>query len=76
LVIDPVVCIDCAVCVVECPVDAIMDAADVPPAQQHMIALNEELSANWPVITERNGPLAEAEQWSTVKEKLQYLESA
>jgi ferredoxin len=76
LVIDPEVCIDCAACVVECPVEAIFDAADVPAEQQHMIALNADLTRHWPVITERNGPLPDAEEWSGVKEKMQYLEQA
>jgi ferredoxin len=76
LVIDPDVCIDCAACVVECPVEAIFDVADLPPEQQHMIALNAELTHKWPVITERNGPMSEAEEWSDVKEKMQYLEQA
>ena len=74
MVIDPEVCIDCAACVAECPVQAIFDAKDVPPEQQHMIVLNAEFSRNWPVITERHEPLPEAEQWADVKEKMQYLE--
>jgi len=76
LVIDPEVCIDCAACVVECPVEAIFDVADLPPEQQHMISLNAELAHKWPVITERNGPMLDAEEWSEVKEKMQYLEQA
>ena len=44
LVIDPVECIDCAVCVPECPVNAIYPEEDVPEDQQHFIALNAELA--------------------------------
>ena len=34
LVIDPDECIDCTLCVAECPVEAIFAEDDVPPAQQ------------------------------------------
>ena len=34
LVIDPDDCIDCTLCVSECPVDAIFAEDDVPPAQR------------------------------------------
>ena len=40
LTIDPDECIDCAVCIPECPVSAIYAEEDVPRDQQHMIALN------------------------------------
>ncbi|CAN5198408.1 ferredoxin family protein [soil metagenome] len=76
LVIDPDECIDCAACVAECPVEAIFDEADLPAGQQHMIALNAELSKTWQVLTHRNGPLPDAEQWSKVKDKMQFLEHA
>ena len=44
LSIDPDECIDCAVCIPECPVNAIVPEEDVPGNQQHMIALNAELA--------------------------------
>src|SRR5690242_20980323 len=43
LTIDPDECIDCAVCIPECPVNASMPEEDVPGDQQHMIPLNAEL---------------------------------
>ena len=45
LAIDPDECIDCAVCIPECPVNAIVPEEDVPGDQQHMIKLNAELSS-------------------------------
>jgi ferredoxin len=46
-----------------------------PPANQaHFIALNAELSKGWPMITEKKGPLADAEEWGKVKSKLHLLE--
>ena len=74
LTIDPVECIDCAVCVPECPVDAIFAEEDVPAYQQHFIKLNAELAPNWPTITKTRAPLPEAEDWKDVQDKLQYLE--
>ena len=44
LVIDPDECIDCAVCIPECPTNAIMAEEDVPEDQQEFIALNAELA--------------------------------
>jgi Fe-S-cluster-containing hydrogenase component 2 len=44
LVIDPDECIDCTLCVPECPVEAIFAEDDVPDAQKPFIALNRELS--------------------------------
>ena len=43
LAIDPDECIDCTLCVAECPVEAIFAEDDVPAGQEHFIALNAEL---------------------------------
>jgi ferredoxin len=74
LSIDPDECIDCAVCVPECPVEAIKAEEDVPADQQHLIALNAELAKLWPSITRTKEPPADADDWKDVKDKLQYLE--
>ncbi|ALU88722.1 ferredoxin [Herbaspirillum rubrisubalbicans] len=74
LAIDPDECIDCAVCVAECPVNAIYAEEDVPADQQQYIALNAELSRNWPSITKTKAPLPEAEEWKDKTDKLQYLQ--
>src|SRR5262245_60028166 len=47
LVIDPDECIDCTLCVAECPVEAIFSEDDVPTAQKAFIAINKELSKAW-----------------------------
>ena len=44
LTIDPDECIDCAVCIPECPVNAILPEEDVPGDQLHFIKLNAELA--------------------------------
>jgi len=74
LVIDPEECIDCDICVPECPVDAIYAEADLPPDQQAYLALNAELAQAWPVIDTRKDPPADADEWAQVREKRQYLE--
>ena len=63
LVIDPEECIDCSLCVAECPCEAIFAEDDVPPDQHAYIALNAELAKAWPVITEKKPPPPDADEW-------------
>ena len=69
----PVECIDCAVCIPECPTNAIMAEEDVPEDQQEFIALNAELARVWPSITRMKPHTDEAEKWRDVLDKRQYL---
>jgi ferredoxin len=73
LVIDPDECIDCTLCVAECPVEAIFAEDDVPEAQQAFKALNAELSKVWKPIIERKPAPPDAEAWNDVKDKLSEL---
>ncbi len=74
LTIDPAQCIDCAVCIPECPVNAIMPEEDVPSHQQHMIKINADLAkSGWPRITKRKAPLLDAEDWRDRPVKLHEL---
>ena len=74
LVIDPEECIDCSLCVPECPVDAIFAEEDLPQDQQHFLKLNAELSTTWPVIAEMKPAPLDADEWVGKKDKLQHLE--
>ena len=74
LVIDPEECIDCALCEPECPAEAIVSEDDLPPDQEQFLALNAELAAQWPVISERKDPLDEADEWNGQEGKFKYLE--
>jgi len=74
LVIDPLECIDCGVCVPECPVDAIYPEEDLPEDQKHFLELNAELSLIWPYITEQKDSLADADKWADVPNKLEHLD--
>ena len=69
LVIDPEECIDCALCVPECPVDAIFADEDVPQHQQHMIEQNAEFAPRWPVIAKVKAPPEDAADWDGVSDK-------
>jgi ferredoxin len=74
LVIDPTECIDCAVCVPECPVNAIYADQDVPADQQEFIEINRALSESWPNITKKIDSLPDADAWAKVLPKRQLLD--
>lgn len=74
LVIDPNECIDCAVCIPECPVEAIKAEEDVSADQHKFIALNIELAKGWPSITRMKPHPADADEWKEVKGKLAHLQ--
>jgi len=74
LVIDPDECIDCTLCVAECPVEAIFAEDDVPDNQQEFIALNADLAKTWPAIIEKKDSPGDADDWSKVKEKKHLIE--
>ena len=70
LVIDPDECIDCAVCIPECPVNAIYADTDTPPEFESFLELNQRLAKSWPLISKRIAPLPTAEQWKDKTGKL------
>lgn len=76
LAIDPDLCIDCAVCIPECPVNAIYAEEDLPADQLHMKALNTALYQlpGWKVITKRKTPLHDADTWKDRTGKLAELQ--
>ena len=74
LVIDPDECIDCTLCVPECPVEAILAEDDVPDDQKDFIALNAELAKQWKPIIERKPAPADADEWAKKKDKRGLLE--
>ena len=74
LVIDPDECIDCTLCVAECPVEAIFAEDDVPDDQKEFTALNAELAKVWKPIIEKKDAPADADEWAKVKDKKHLLE--
>lgn len=69
LVIDPDECIDCGVCIPECPAEAIVEESDVKPAQHEYLELNARLAKVWPVITQQKEPLPDADAWAGKTDK-------
>jgi ferredoxin len=74
LVIDPEECIDCTLCVPECPVEAIFAEDDVPTDQRAFTPLNAELAKGWKRISVIKPAPPDAEQWARVKDKLDQLQ--
>ena len=73
LAINPDECIDCTLCVAECPAEAIFSEDDVPADQQHFIALNARLSQVWPSITSRKEAVPDADAMNGKKGKTELL---
>ena len=69
LVINPEECIDCHLCVPECPVDAIFSEVDLPDDQVEFIEINANLSKQWPIIDTVKPAPQDAEHWANVKDK-------
>jgi len=74
LVIDPEECIDCSLCEPECPIEAIVPEDAIEEDQHHLLALNAELSQEWPVITVKKDPPPDADEWRGKPDKLKLLE--
>ncbi len=73
LVIDPDECIDCAVCIPECPVNAIYAEDDLPEGMEIFLEFNKKQAPALPPITKRKAALPDAEQWRVVSHKLSGL---
>jgi len=73
--IDPEGCIDCSVCVPECPVGAIVNASEADAAQRPYIELNARLARHPGAlpIRQRQAPLPGHEQWREARDKGEQL---
>ncbi|MGL5108457.1 MAG: DUF3470 domain-containing protein, partial [Vibrio ordalii] len=74
MVINPIECIDCGLCVPECAAQAIFQEDELPEDQKIYIELNAELADIWPVQTEVKPAMDDAEKWNGVPNKLGMLE--
>ena len=76
LVLDPDECIECTLCVAECPVNAIYPEDEVPVDQKHFIEINASLakSDKWTPITMKKDAYLDADNWATVVNKLDLLD--
>ena len=66
LVINPDECIDCGVCVPECPIDAIEAESE---SNLKWLEVNREYSAKWPSITQNKEAMATAEEYRDIADK-------
>lgn len=73
VVINPNACIDCSLCETMCPVNAIYADVDVPEIYKEFINLNESLSKEWPLITNKKKPLFDAKKWEKIENKIRFL---
>jgi ferredoxin len=71
LVIDPEDCIDCGVCVPECPSDAIFSDSD--PEASGWSERNISFAQQWPLISKRGEELADADDWIDKPNKIEHL---
>lgn len=72
LVINPDECIDCGVCVSECPAEAIvMDISLPEPDKIIWLERNAKYSQVWPNITEQKEPLKDHKNWDGVPNKFE-----
>ena len=76
LVIDPEECIDCGVCVDECPVTAIFPEEEVPEKWQPYTELNARLASDWPTMEESKAPLSTAEAFKDIEDKRALLDES
>jgi len=74
LVIDPDICIDCGLCVPECPTAAIFAEDDLPAKWEEYTEINARYAAEWPSIDEQKAPLPDAEQMKEVEDKRNLLD--
>jgi ferredoxin len=68
LVIHPDECIDCGVCVPECPAEAISPDSDIP-SDSHWLGLNRKYAGLWPNIVAKGTPPPDADVWNGVPDK-------
>ncbi len=75
LAINPDECIDCGVCIPECPVGAIVAEDDKKTENiPFWVDLNARLAEKWPNITKKKDALPDAAEWDGKPGKLDLLE--
>lgn len=68
VVIDPETCIDCGVCEPECPAEAIK--SDNAEDMETWVEFNQLYANQWPQVSRKQAPPADADQWLNVPNKL------
>ena len=73
LVINPEECIDCNLCVPECPVEAIFPDEELPEKFQEFLDYNAEKSKTWPILHMKKDALPDADDWAQKANKKQFV---
>ena len=76
LVIDPDICIDCDLCVPECPVQAIYSEGELPEKWAEYLEINTRRAVDWPEISQKKDPLPEADEFKDVQAKRDMLDES
>lgn len=71
LVINPNICIDCGVCELECPANAILP--DTAPNAEPWVAFNQQYAQVWPNIQQAGIPPADAAEWVGKLHKMEHF---
>ncbi len=74
LVINPDECIDCGACEPVCPTQAIFVADEVPDKWKEYIELNATYSKQWPKLSAKKDPPADADKWKEVQDKRKHFD--
>jgi ferredoxin len=74
LAINPDECIDCGVCIPECPINAIIEDTNLDHDIPFWVDINKRLSTKWPNITKKKSALPDAAEWDGKPNKLDLLE--
>jgi ferredoxin len=74
LAINPDECIDCGVCVPECPINAIVEDTNLDHDIPFWVDINKRLSSKWPNITKKKSALPDAAEWNGKPNKIDLLE--
>jgi ferredoxin len=74
LAINPDECIDCGVCVPECPINAIIEDTNLDHDIPFWVDINKRLSSKWPNITKKKSALPDAVEWNGKPNKIDLLE--
>jgi ferredoxin len=69
LVIDPEVCIDCGLCIPECPVHAIYAEDELPQPYEEWLQKNADLASTGENITEKKDPLPNARTLEEIQQE-------
>lgn len=74
LAINPELCVDCDLCVAECPAEAIFADDELPAGMEVFRELNKELAEKWPTIRYQQAALPEADAWKGRANKIELLQ--